>query len=286
MKKIGNVNLLCSPPGNPTFMQLCLGGTVIVQTCSKPLKNTNTTTFYIFMSSTSSVEHFLYFIGGGYMLTLNSLDKRVASVRMVPGPAVVAEAEGQALLLRAELAICDTCQKSKRKSALATGTGNVRVKFLSAEQRGGVRRRTWAGARGLADHGTCIEPVDIIAFLLNCATHSARSRSKNPPEQCQGPDQNRHQWVCLGIAAEQDRAEPIATTYKQQVPSTAEMPRGMEKQRPTERPRATEMPKQKTCLQYQQKEPGLTKIDIRHLAVLKWNGLEFSWMSQAAKEAT
>uniref|UniRef100_A0AAY5E7B5 Transmembrane protein 132D n=1 Tax=Electrophorus electricus TaxID=8005 RepID=A0AAY5E7B5_ELEEL len=213
----------------------------------------------------------------GYMLTLNSLDKRVASVRMVPGPAVVAEAEGQALLLRAELAICDTCQKSKRKSALATGTGNVRVKFLSAEQRGGVRRRTWAGARGLADHGTCTEPVDseskvsltsshglveiprntftatftdssekktkehprlaennlfciyslvvvsclaVIAFLLNCATHSARSRSKNPPEQCQGPDQNRHQWVCLGIAAEQDRAKPIATTYKQQVPST------------------------------------------------------------------
>ncbi|XP_073791297.1 transmembrane protein 132D isoform X3 [Danio rerio] len=59
MKKIGTVNLLRSPPGNPTFMRLRLGGAVIIQTSSKPLKTTDTATFYVFLSSTSPVEHFI-----------------------------------------------------------------------------------------------------------------------------------------------------------------------------------------------------------------------------------
>ncbi|XDV38594.1 hypothetical protein PO909_007961 [Leuciscus waleckii] len=59
MKRIGTVNLLRSPPGNPTFMRLRLGGAVIIQTSSKPLKTTDTATFYVFLSSTSPVEHFI-----------------------------------------------------------------------------------------------------------------------------------------------------------------------------------------------------------------------------------
>ncbi|XP_065099625.2 transmembrane protein 132D [Paramisgurnus dabryanus] len=59
MKRIGTVNLLRSPPGNPTFMRLRLGGAVIIQTSSKPLKTTDTATFYVFLSSTSPVEHFV-----------------------------------------------------------------------------------------------------------------------------------------------------------------------------------------------------------------------------------
>lgn len=59
MKRIGTVNLLRSPPGNPTFMRLRLGGAVIIQTSSKPLKTTDTATFYVFLSSSSPVEHFI-----------------------------------------------------------------------------------------------------------------------------------------------------------------------------------------------------------------------------------
>ncbi|XP_059398608.1 transmembrane protein 132D-like [Carassius carassius] len=75
----------------------------------------------------------------GYSLTISSLDPRVASVQKIPGSVfvVVAEAEGQGLLLRAELAICEACQKSKRKSKLAVGGGMVKVKFPPDEQLAG-----------------------------------------------------------------------------------------------------------------------------------------------------
>lgn len=59
LKKVGYVNLLRSPPGNPMFMRLRLGGAVIIQTSSKPLKTTDMATFYVFWSSTSQVEHFI-----------------------------------------------------------------------------------------------------------------------------------------------------------------------------------------------------------------------------------
>lgn len=59
LKKFGYVNLLRSPPGNPMFTRLRLGGAVIIQTSSKPLKATDTATFYVFLSSTSQMEHFV-----------------------------------------------------------------------------------------------------------------------------------------------------------------------------------------------------------------------------------
>lgn len=59
LKKFGYVNLLRSPPGNPMFMRLRLGGAVIIQTSSKPLKITDMATFYVFLSSTSQLERFI-----------------------------------------------------------------------------------------------------------------------------------------------------------------------------------------------------------------------------------
>uniref|UniRef100_A0AAR2KBB5 Uncharacterized protein n=1 Tax=Pygocentrus nattereri TaxID=42514 RepID=A0AAR2KBB5_PYGNA len=210
----------------------------------------------------------------GYTLTVSSLDKKVVLVRKVPGHVVVAEAEGQGLLLRAELAICEACQKSKRKSKLAVGAGTVRVKFLSAEQPATESGRTQPGIRGVTDYACkrqsegpyppseldlmrtfgfftdleiCIYSLvgvsclAIIAILLNCATHNAKSRSKKSPVQCHGPHEHKHHWVRLGTAAEQSRAVPIVTT---QVPSTAaEMPSSMEMQKPMERPTVMEMPR-------------------------------------------
>ncbi|XP_029299933.1 transmembrane protein 132C [Cottoperca gobio] len=59
MKRIGSVNLLRTPPGNPTFFRLRLGGAVVIQTSSKPLKATDVATFYVFLASTSTLENFI-----------------------------------------------------------------------------------------------------------------------------------------------------------------------------------------------------------------------------------
>ncbi|KAM3874370.1 transmembrane protein 132D [Diretmus argenteus] len=58
MRRIGSVNLLRTPPGNPTFYRLRLGGAVVIQTSSKPLKTTEVATFYVFLSSASTLENF------------------------------------------------------------------------------------------------------------------------------------------------------------------------------------------------------------------------------------
>ncbi|XP_054614115.1 transmembrane protein 132D-like isoform X2 [Dunckerocampus dactyliophorus] len=58
MRRIGSVNLLKSPPGNPTFFRLRLGGAVVIQTSSKPLKTNDTATFNVFLASTSTLESF------------------------------------------------------------------------------------------------------------------------------------------------------------------------------------------------------------------------------------
>ncbi|XP_066512969.1 transmembrane protein 132C-like isoform X1 [Hoplias malabaricus] len=68
-----------------------------------------------------------------YTLTATSLDERVVSTSqdMAPPqwPVVAAQGEGQGPLLRVEMLISETCQKSKRKSVLAMGVGSVQVKF-------------------------------------------------------------------------------------------------------------------------------------------------------------
>lgn len=57
MRRVGGVRLL-KGPGNPTFHRLRLGGAVVVQTSSKPLKSTDVATFYVFLTSSSPVEAF------------------------------------------------------------------------------------------------------------------------------------------------------------------------------------------------------------------------------------
>lgn len=58
MRRVGSVTLLKTQPGNPTFFRLRLGGAVVIQTSSKPLKTTDVATFYVFLASTSTVETF------------------------------------------------------------------------------------------------------------------------------------------------------------------------------------------------------------------------------------
>ncbi|XP_061656513.1 transmembrane protein 132D-like [Syngnathoides biaculeatus] len=58
MRRIGSVSLLKTPPGNPTFSRLRLGGVLVIQTSSKPLKTDDILTFYVFLASTSTLEGF------------------------------------------------------------------------------------------------------------------------------------------------------------------------------------------------------------------------------------
>ncbi|XP_036163247.1 transmembrane protein 132C [Myotis myotis] len=70
--------------------------------------------------------------GRDFTLSASSLDAAVVSTppARTPGwPVVAAEGEGQGPLVRVDLSIAETCQKSKRRSVLAGGTGSIRVKF-------------------------------------------------------------------------------------------------------------------------------------------------------------
>nr|XP_060612866.1 transmembrane protein 132E [Anolis sagrei ordinatus] len=70
-----------------------------------------------------------------YTLALSSQDPSVVSV--VTGgafPLLRAEGEGSGALVKAELTICEACQKTKRKSTLATTMVGVQVHFPSEEE--------------------------------------------------------------------------------------------------------------------------------------------------------
>ncbi|KAM6954715.1 LOW QUALITY PROTEIN: transmembrane protein 132C [Aplochiton taeniatus] len=91
-----------------------------------------------------------------FVLMATSLDEDVVSVRQDPSwkwPLVVTEAEGQGLLVRVEMTVCEACQKFKRRSVLAAGNCNVRVKFDRGEgDRDGSR-----GPGGASDYGEDVE---------------------------------------------------------------------------------------------------------------------------------
>jgi len=66
---------------------------------------------------------------------------------------VVAEGEGQGPLVRVEMVISETCQKSKRKSVLASGVGSVRVKFGTASEERGSEESAGGGTQAAGAGG-------------------------------------------------------------------------------------------------------------------------------------
>ena len=72
-----------------------------------------------------------------YSLTVSTPDEDIATVRRTPQSTfVVAQGEGigQGAVVRVELRICEECQKSKRKSKLAVGTGLLRINIQSSSR--------------------------------------------------------------------------------------------------------------------------------------------------------
>ncbi|KAM6930473.1 transmembrane protein 132D [Xenentodon cancila] len=75
-----------------------------------------------------------------FLLSAVSVDESIISITNQDQhwPIIVAEGDGQGPLVRVEMVISETCQKSKRKSVLASGVGNVVVKLgAKSEERGG-----------------------------------------------------------------------------------------------------------------------------------------------------
>ncbi|XP_068887062.1 transmembrane protein 132B isoform X1 [Aphelocoma coerulescens] len=67
-----------------------------------------------------------------FSISITSLDEMVVSSHQnlqSLWPVVVAEGDGQGPLIKIEMVISEPCQKTKRKSVLAVGKGNVKVKF-------------------------------------------------------------------------------------------------------------------------------------------------------------
>uniref|UniRef100_A0A8D0HBA7 Transmembrane protein 132B n=1 Tax=Sphenodon punctatus TaxID=8508 RepID=A0A8D0HBA7_SPHPU len=67
-----------------------------------------------------------------FSVTVTSLDELVVSIHQnlqSKWPTVVAEGDGQGPLIKIEMVISEPCQKTKRKSILAIGKGNIKVKF-------------------------------------------------------------------------------------------------------------------------------------------------------------
>uniref|UniRef100_A0A096LZ56 Transmembrane protein 132D n=1 Tax=Poecilia formosa TaxID=48698 RepID=A0A096LZ56_POEFO len=100
-----------------------------------------------------------------YRLTVTSLDQGVVSVQGRP-PLVVAEGEGEGVLVRVEMSICESCQKSKRKSTVAVGNGSLKVKFQANTRRPGgatrsVDRSSVGNKDGNNDYGNDGEETDV-----------------------------------------------------------------------------------------------------------------------------
>uniref|UniRef100_A0A8C6ZQY3 Transmembrane protein 132C n=1 Tax=Nothoprocta perdicaria TaxID=30464 RepID=A0A8C6ZQY3_NOTPE len=82
--------------------------------------------------SDSSVTPLDIYDSKDFSLSAVSLDESVVSIHQnaaLKWPVVTAEGEGQGTLIKVDMMISEACQKSKRKSVLAVGNGNIKVKF-------------------------------------------------------------------------------------------------------------------------------------------------------------
>ncbi|XP_054851849.1 transmembrane protein 132B [Eublepharis macularius] len=129
-----------------------------------------------------------------FSLTATSLDEMVVSVQQnqeSDRPVVVAEGDGQGPLIKIEMVISEPCQKSKRKSSLAAGKGNVKVKF---------------GQKDLDHKSDTNDVEDTDADFKN---HGSNSVEKSLEQQRTGQD-----WPKHGASIDHDEATNQSTTSK------------------------------------------------------------------------
>lgn len=72
-----------------------------------------------------------------FTLAATSLDEQVVAVQHSAAwkwPIIVAQGEGQGLLVRVEMSPSEVCQKGKRRTVLATGMANIQIRFGQSEE--------------------------------------------------------------------------------------------------------------------------------------------------------
>lgn len=121
-----NMNLQLSPGSNRAI----LATTATQEVLTSPKQEALISAWLQF--SDGSVTPLDLYNSDFFVLTATSLDEEVVTVHQDPSwkwPVIVTEAEGQGLLVRVEMTVCEICQKFKRRSIVAAGNCNVRVKF-------------------------------------------------------------------------------------------------------------------------------------------------------------
>ncbi|MEQ2183054.1 hypothetical protein GOODEAATRI_028680, partial [Goodea atripinnis] len=110
-----------------------------------------------------------------FTLAATSLNEQVVVVQQSAKwkwPIIVAKGEGQGLLVRVEMSPSEVCQKSKRRSALATGMVNVQVRFGHSEEPN--RQREDRRTRPDPPYGGSISDID--TGLINRAATTIRGQ--------------------------------------------------------------------------------------------------------------
>uniref|UniRef100_A0A8C7YLE9 Transmembrane protein 132C n=1 Tax=Oryzias sinensis TaxID=183150 RepID=A0A8C7YLE9_9TELE len=137
---------LTASPGNYQALQLTTTASELLHT----LKQEAVFSAWI-QYSDGSVTPLDIYDPKDYLLSAVSLDESVISItnQEQHWPVIVAQGEGQGPIIRVEMAISEACQKSKRKSVLASGVGNVFVRFgakseerVGQEDNGGLENST------------------------------------------------------------------------------------------------------------------------------------------------
>ncbi|XP_013888348.1 transmembrane protein 132C [Austrofundulus limnaeus] len=126
---------MTASPGNYQAVQLTATATDVLHTAKQEA------TFSAWIQySDGSVTPLDIYDPKDYHLSAVSKDESIVSImnQEQHWPIIVAEADGQGPLVRVDMVLSESCQKSKRKSVLAAGVGYVVVKFgANSEDRGG-----------------------------------------------------------------------------------------------------------------------------------------------------
>ncbi|KAJ7309733.1 hypothetical protein JRQ81_007796 [Phrynocephalus forsythii] len=135
-----------------------------------------------------------------FSLLITSLDEMVVSTHQNQEdnwPVVVAEGEGQGPLIKIEMVISESCQKSKRKSSLAIGKGSLKVKFGQKE----------------SDHKGDTKDIEDDGGELN--SHGGNSVEKSLDQEQSGQD-----WPKHGASINHEEVANQSTTPKSLVHQT------------------------------------------------------------------
>ncbi|XP_037125110.1 transmembrane protein 132E isoform X2 [Syngnathus acus] len=125
---VSGLSLALRPsPGNSHTLVAKAAG---LQTLGAPKQEASLSVWMLFSDNTAA--SLTYFDPKDYNFNASTLDDKVVSVSQEPQqrwPVVVAEGEGAGELVRVEMTIGEACQKTKRKSVVASAAVYVRVRF-------------------------------------------------------------------------------------------------------------------------------------------------------------